>query len=85
MLWAIVGFKENIKILLQPVPKYYTVAAILTNCHTCLYGNNTSAHFDSHPPTIRGYWKWSFVMLLVCANIIFVVIAFYLKRRSLNI
>ena len=35
-------FKKNQKILLQPVGKYYLVAALLTNCHTCLYGSLTS-------------------------------------------
>ena len=31
---------NNILILLQPVGKYYAVAALLTNCHTCLWTIN---------------------------------------------
>jgi hypothetical protein len=29
--------KKNQKVYLQPVEKYYTVAVLLTNCHTCIY------------------------------------------------
>ena len=51
-LWAFVDFEKNTKILVQPVTKYYAVATLLTNCHACLYGNNTSEHFQLHPPTL---------------------------------
>lgn len=54
-LWAFVDFRKNVKILLQPVAKYYTVATLLTNCHTCIYGNNVATHFDVHPPTLAEY------------------------------
>ena len=37
-LWEFVDFKKNTKILLQPVAKYYAVAANLTNCHACFLG-----------------------------------------------
>ena len=39
-------FKRNNKLLLQPVGKYDLVAALLTNCHTCLYGSQTSIFFS---------------------------------------
>ena len=32
-------FKKNLKVLLQPVGKYYLEASILINCHACLYGS----------------------------------------------
>ena len=32
-----IDFKRNNKVLLQPIAKYYMVAALLTNCHTCLF------------------------------------------------
>ena len=54
-LWAFVDFKKNTKILLQPVAKYYVVAALLTNCHACVYGNNICEHFQLHPPTLTEY------------------------------
>ena len=50
-----VDFKRNSKVLLQPVGKYYTVAALLTNCHTCLYGSLTSSFFNVNPPSLEKY------------------------------
>ena len=54
-LWTFVDFKKNAKILLQPVAKYYAVATLLTNCYTCLYGNNIAAHFNLQPPSLSEY------------------------------
>ncbi|KXJ10650.1 hypothetical protein AC249_AIPGENE23915 [Exaiptasia diaphana] len=63
--FAYLDFKKNLKVLLQPVGKYYLVGALLTNCHTCLYGCVTSKYFDVEPPSlnciitvIRLKWKW---------------------------
>ena len=53
--FAFVDFKKNLKILLQPVAKYYLVAGILTNCHTCLYGSVVSAFFELGPPQLEVY------------------------------
>ena len=49
-LFAFLDFKKNLKILLQPIGKYYLVAAVLANCHTCLYGSQTSTFFGLDPP-----------------------------------
>ena len=57
-VWVFVDFKKT-KILLEPVAKYYAVVSILTNCHACLYGYNTSAQFDLHPLTLREYYTFS--------------------------
>jgi hypothetical protein len=46
---AFLDFKNNLKVLLQPIGKYYTVASILINCHTCLYGSLTSTYFNLNP------------------------------------
>ena len=46
-----VDFKRNSKVLLQPVGKYYIIAALLTNCHTCLYGSITTSFFKCNPPS----------------------------------
>ena len=40
--FSYLDFKKSNKVLLQPIGKYYLVAALLTNCHTCLYGSQTS-------------------------------------------
>lgn len=53
--FAFLDFKKNLKVLLQPVAKYYLVATILTNCHTCLYGSQTSTYFDLEPPLLETY------------------------------
>ena len=50
-----VDFKRNNKILLQPIGKYYAIAALLTNCHTCVYGSQTSSFFEVQPPSLECY------------------------------
>lgn len=52
---AFIDFKKNLKVLLQPVSKYYMVAAFIMNCHTCLYGSLTSSYFNCTPPSIERY------------------------------
>ena len=54
-LFAFLDFKKNLKILLQPIGKYYLVAAVLSNCHTCLYGSQTSSFFGLDPPELEDY------------------------------
>ncbi|XP_061182302.1 uncharacterized protein LOC133190627 [Saccostrea echinata] len=54
-LFAFVDYKKNQKLFLQPVAKYYLVASLLTNCHTCLYGSVTSEYFNLPPPTLEEY------------------------------
>lgn len=53
--FAYLDFKKNMKILQQPVGKYYLVASILTNCHTCLYGSLTGNFFNLDPPSLETY------------------------------
>ncbi len=53
--WAFLDFRKNLKVLLQPVAKYYLVASLLTNCHTCLYGSQTGLYFGLNPPSIEEY------------------------------
>ncbi|KAK3105969.1 hypothetical protein FSP39_009829 [Pinctada imbricata] len=54
-LFAFLDYKKNQKLYLQPVGKYYRVAAILTNCHTILYGSETGKFFGLCPPTLDEY------------------------------
>lgn len=54
-LFAFLDFRKNLKVLLQPVAKYYIVGAILTNCHHCIYGSQTSKYFNLSPPTLENY------------------------------
>ena len=53
--FSFLDFKKNLKILLQPVGKYYIVASILVNCHTCLYGSVTTNYFGIEPPRLENY------------------------------
>ena len=53
--FAYLDFKKNLKVLLQPVGKYYLVATVLINCHTCLYGSQTSNYFSLDPPSLETY------------------------------
>lgn len=53
--FAFVDFKKNQKIMVQEVPTMYKAAVLLTNCHTCLYGSETSMYFDARPPTLNEY------------------------------
>lgn len=53
--FAYLDFKKDLKVLLQPVGKYYLVASTLINCHTCLYGSQTSTYFNVHPPPLESY------------------------------
>ena len=53
--FAYLDLKKNLKVLLQPVGKYYLVPSISINCHTCLYGSQTSTFFDLDPPSLETY------------------------------
>jgi hypothetical protein len=53
--FAFVDFKKGLSIYLQPVGKMYFVAVLLTNCHTCFYGSQTSIYFDLAPPNLHVY------------------------------
>ena len=40
--FAFLDFRKILKVLLQPIAKYYFIGALLSNCHTCLYRNQLS-------------------------------------------
>lgn len=54
-LWTAHAFEKHFKLGLQPVAAYYTVAILLTNCYTCMRGNQTSAQFLMRPPLLDKY------------------------------
>ena len=55
--FSFLDYKKNHKVLLQPTGKYYLVGALLTNCHTCLYGSQTTSFFNVQPPTLEAYLR----------------------------
>ncbi len=52
-----IDFKPGLKVLLSPVGKYYRIAVLLANSHTCLNGSQVSEYFDCHPPTLEDYYR----------------------------
>ena len=48
-------FKKNLKVGLSSVGKMYIVSALLRNCLTCLYRNQTD-FFSLDPPTLQEYF-----------------------------
>ena len=53
--WAFVDFYKNQKLYKQPVAKYWFAAVLLTNCHSCLYSNQTSMYFGVPTPDLEDY------------------------------
>ncbi|XP_064472844.1 uncharacterized protein LOC135387668 [Ornithodoros turicata] len=51
--FAFLDFKKNQKLRLHQVAKMYKAATILCNCHTCLYGSQTTQYFGVAPPTLE--------------------------------
>lgn len=54
--FGFVDLKKNQKLLLQDVEDMYKVAVLLSNCHSCFYGNQTADYFNIVPPTIHQYF-----------------------------
>ncbi|XP_071478438.1 uncharacterized protein [Diadema antillarum] len=52
-----VDFKKTQKVCLSTCGKMYAVCGLLTNAHTCLYGNNTSRFFGVEPPALEEYFQ----------------------------
>lgn len=53
--FAFLDFKKNQKLLLQDIATMYMTAVILTNCHSCLYGNQTAQAFNVNPVELEEY------------------------------
>lgn len=53
--FAFINFHANLKTQLQIVGTIHRVTALLTNCHTCLYGHQTATFYDVRPPTLEEY------------------------------
>ena len=54
-LFPFPDYNKNLKLFLQPVAKYYIVATLLANAHTCLYGSQISTYFGLNPPNLEAY------------------------------
>ena len=58
-------FQKNLKVLLQPVAKYYLVGALLINRHTCIYSSLTGTYFDLEAPSLETYLSTLEISLIV--------------------
>ncbi|CAM9660497.1 unnamed protein product [Ectocarpus sp. 12 AP-2014] len=56
-LWSSVDYAERREVdpSTPGLDKECAVAGILTNCHSCLYGNSTSKYFEVRTPSLRSY------------------------------
>lgn len=54
-LWISNAFKAQMKSGLQPVGNLYLVAVLLTNCYTCLRGNQIGSRFAMRSPSLAKY------------------------------
>ena len=54
-LFTSLDFKYGLKLYQNQVAKMYLVGTLLTNCHICLYGNQTSKYFNLKPPSLEQY------------------------------
>jgi hypothetical protein len=53
--WGYLRYPKGMQMLKQPLGTIFTVAAVLTNCHTCCYGNVTVNYFNCAPPSLHDY------------------------------
>jgi len=54
-LWPFVHCEDEMKVDLMPLQELYFCAILLTNCHSCFYGNQISSYFLINPPAIEHY------------------------------
>ena len=55
MLFKFLGRREQHKVHQNALAWRYLTAIVLTNCHTCLYGCQTSKYFKCYPPSLDEY------------------------------
>lgn len=51
------AFSRTQMIQKSPLAKYYTVAVLLANAHTCFYGAIDNVYFNVVPPTVDDYFN----------------------------
>ena len=52
-----VTYGQSMKLQGSPVSKYYHVAVLLTNAHTCMYGCQQTTYFGIMPPDVNEYFN----------------------------
>jgi len=54
-LWSYFDLKRQMKVPLTPIASFYRIAVLLTNIHSCMYGNETCRFFQTDMPEFRIY------------------------------
>mmetsp|Transcript_18466 Transcript_18466/g.16728 ORF Transcript_18466/g.16728 Transcript_18466/m.16728 type:complete len:84 (+) Transcript_18466:3-254(+) len=56
-LYKFISFFKGQQLQKSTIAKQYTIACLLANCNTCLYGSqhNLSRSFDIEPPSLEDY------------------------------
>ncbi|KDQ53695.1 hypothetical protein JAAARDRAFT_61093 [Jaapia argillacea MUCL 33604] len=57
-LWAFLKHVQQMKLHISPIRKYFQVAVLLTNAHSCQYGSDIAEYFQSKPPSLGEYFVW---------------------------
>lgn len=52
-----VSFGKSMFIQNSPVSKYYHIAVLLANAHTCMYGSQQTRYFGVAPPSVEEYFE----------------------------
>jgi hypothetical protein len=56
---SVCGLQKSQKLYLQPVGKYYFVATLLNNMHTCVASSVTGSFFKINPPSLSEYLSFT--------------------------
>ena len=55
--WPFLDYRKKLKVLLSPVGLYFGVGNMLTNIHTCMYGNIVQREFGMDRPSLEQYLR----------------------------
>ena len=55
VLWTYTAFGKGLRAGSSPVAAYFAAAILLTNCRTCLRGNQISSRFVVNPLSLKEY------------------------------
>jgi hypothetical protein len=53
--WAYLDYHKGMRPYMNDISRYWPVAQMLTNLHTCCYGSQTSTYFQVEPPSMAVY------------------------------
>ena len=53
--WAYLDYCKGMRPYMNDIARYWPVAQILANCHTCCYGSQTGVYFQVEPPPLHVY------------------------------